>query len=72
MDTVLDAVVGCDLYHEKTHSAVAVVCLGAVLRVLPIFSSDCWQKWSSIITPTPVTALFCLGCSFGDQRCLWA
>lgn len=27
MDTVLDAVVACDLYHGKTHSAVAQVWL---------------------------------------------
>lgn len=69
MDTVLGAVVGCDLCHEKTHCAVAEVCPGAVLRVLPIFSSE-WQECFCIITPTPVTALFCLSCSFGDQRCL--
>lgn len=72
MGTVLDAVVACDLCHEKTHSAVAQVYSEAMLRVLFIFSSDCWQEWSCIIPPTPVTALFCISCSFSDQKCLWA
>lgn len=26
-------------------------------------------EWSCIITPIPVTALICLSCSLGDQRC---
>lgn len=39
MDTVLDAVVSCDLCHEKTHCAVAEVCPGAMLSTAHL------QQW---------------------------